>query len=85
MNKNGEHLSLEDKIRIEESLANGASRTAIAQILSIEKSTIYKKVQKRRKNTARPGHSKTKSVNKSLVNTLSFQIKYWTIHSCFQT
>lgn len=53
MSKNGKHLSLEDRIRIEESLANGASRSAIAQTLGKDKSTICKEVQKHRQNTTK--------------------------------
>lgn len=46
--KLNKHLSLEDRKTIEKALDNGASRTAIAQILGKDKSTICKEVKLRR-------------------------------------
>jgi len=43
------HLTLDDRKKIEDALSNGSSRTAIAETLGKDKSTICKEVKKHRK------------------------------------
>ena len=45
----GSHLTLSERIIIEQGLTNGASRTAIARTLCKDKSTIAKEVKKEEK------------------------------------
>lgn len=46
--KYGKHLTFDDRTKIEDALSNGSSRTAIAETLGKDKSTICKEVKKHR-------------------------------------
>lgn len=54
----GSHLTLSERIIIEQGLTNGASRTAIARTLGKDKSTIAKEVKKRRKIVKPRSHAR---------------------------